>query len=306
VFSELGESKKDDFSIIDDQIDLKPTQHLNQLYGLRGGVYESTDIPDTLDCSPGYFGGFILDRTKQTILPVKGFAPNLKHPHSKSNAIEMHQKSSDIELESSAPPQIGGDSWVGYFKAGGSSIREPLTASIVLTGFDVTLETTRTGLGHYFSGTINSNGDMLLYDSYDGEDWTTHYGPATGTLIRIYDYVMLPTSWALNEITLYRLPAPLEVQASDGTCINDKISISWNPSVNATTYDVYACNTSLTDSCTYLSRVSTTRYDDKRTNAGIVYYRIKACNKYGCGEFSDYDTGYYCTPSITSIFELLL
>lgn len=210
VFSELGDVGKGDTGIVDDQINLAPTQDLNQLYGLRGGVYEPTVIPESLNCISGYFGGFILEKVHNTLRPVKGFAPNIKQSFfTTSFPASMLQKSTDIQLKDSEVPDISGANWAGCFIDGVTSVRENLTASIVLTGSQVTIETTRTDLGHHFTGTINSNGDMLLYDSYDGEDWTTHFGPATATKIDIYDFVRPPSvddpSPPLNEIVLYRV-----------------------------------------------------------------------------------------------------
>ena len=64
------------------------------------------------------------------------------------------------------------------------------------------------GIGQYFQGNIYSNGHMLLYDAYDNEDWTTHYGPATDSYIMIADFVRRPTledpSPPLNIIELKR------------------------------------------------------------------------------------------------------
>lgn len=335
VHSELEKIEKDDTGIFDDEVVLSPTTDLNQLYGLRAGVYEPDVIPDTLNAMPGYFGGFILERIDNTIRPVKGFAPNLNPSLLKStSATDGDQDTVDVQMyssvitdsslitdssvitdpsvlsDSSEPPQIGGANWSGYFTRTDSDVREDLTASVVLTGYQVSITTTLTGLGHYLSGTINSSGDMLLYDSYDGEDWTTHFGPATSTEINIYDYIWPPVLGEpeppLNAIILYRPPLPPKnVQASDGL-YPDEITVSWNLSEGATLYDVYSCSNDLTDSCKFLSEVSTTEYVDTRGVAGKIFFRIQACNTHGCGQFSDYDIGYNQHAAIPHILHLLL
>ncbi|MEA2116832.1 MAG: hypothetical protein U9P36_15820 [Thermodesulfobacteriota bacterium] len=80
VYSEMGDTEIGNTSIIDNQIHLMATPHSSQLYGLRAGVYEQIDIPDSFGVMPGYFGGFILNPADNTIQPAKGFAPNMK-PH---------------------------------------------------------------------------------------------------------------------------------------------------------------------------------------------------------------------------------
>jgi len=312
VYSELGDIEKDDTSIIDGQVELVTTQYPDQLYGMRSGLYESAVIPDSLDYMPGYFGGFVLDSVNSTMRPVQGFAVNITEPLSTSEyPVDIIPKSNDLQLETSECPDIAGDDWSGYFTRTDSPYKEYLSAVILQTDdCHITIETTLSGLGHFLAGYINSNGDMLVYDSYDGEDWTTYAGPATSTEVGIYDYIYHPLpdepEPPLNKISLYRVPQPpAEIHASDGTFMNDKVAVNWNTSESATSYAVYACNTSLSDSCTFLAQVNTNQYDDTRKVAGIIFYRIQACNSYGCGEFSDYDTGYHLL-SIPPLLRLLL
>jgi hypothetical protein len=307
----LGDIEKDDTGIIDGQVDLAPIQDVNQSYGLLAGVYESVVIPDFFNVMPGYFGGFIFDRVDYTIRPTKGFAPNLTQSLLENiSPMDMHQNNADVQLQSSQVPDIGGENWAGYFTNTHITTQEPLTASIIQEGSNVTIVTTLTGLGHELIGTINSRGDMLLYDSYDGEDWTTHYGPASSRSVNIYDYVYPTpsgeTETPLNVIILNRFPLPpLGVQASDGLFL-DEIAVSWDQSDLATFYIVYACSTSLTDSCIFLSEVDTNQYVDIRKVIGTVYFRIQACNEFGCSDFSDFDIGYNQLISIAPILHLLL
>ena len=108
----------------------------------------------------------------------------------------------------SAQPNIDGDDWTGYFETTGFNNRQSITASINQSGNSVTIVTSKSGLGSRLVGSINSNGDMLVFDQYDGEDWTTHFGPATLAQVAIYDFIC-PTCSQLNSIVLTRtLPPP--------------------------------------------------------------------------------------------------
>ena len=310
VWSELEEIEKDDTGIVDGLVDLNLVKHFNQLYGLRAGVYERVVIPDYYNVMPGYFGGFVFDQIGNTIRPIKGFAPNLSQSlFKKLSPLDMHQNSADVQLHSSERLDIGGENWSGYFTRTNITTQEPLTATIIQEGSDVTIVTTLTDLGHELKGTINEMGDMLLYDSYDGEDWTTHYGPASSRSVNIYDYVPASpgdTETPLNVIVLVRPPQPpLAVQASDGLFL-DEIAVSWDQPEGAVYYVVYACSNSSTDSCISLSEVDTNQFVDVRKVIGTVFYRIQACDDVGCSEFSDFDIGYNQLISIVPILHQLL
>lgn len=89
-------------------------------------------------------------------------------------------------------PDLNGVNWAGFqdikdYRATGY---QNIAASIVHSGSTVQITTTSTlTYGHYFSGSINSSGHMLMYDSITGEDWTTFGGNASGNRIDLYDYV---------------------------------------------------------------------------------------------------------------------
>ncbi len=312
IYSELGDTEIGNTSIIDTQIHLMATPHSNQLYGLRAGVYEQIDIPESFGVMPGYFGGFILNPADNTIQPVKGFAPNMK-PHTMGKTSAATTLSDDTGLQATSPQaeivqkdtgtgrsssdqvNIAGDDWVGYFNRTDTSYKLYLTASVSQNGSQVSITTTKSGLGHHLSGIMNVYGDMLLYDSYDGEDWTTHHGPARSTHIRIYDYAWpfedgqpIPP---LNRIILSRPPLPpTGVTASDGTFI-EKVAVNWNFSDGAGSYLIYSCSSISIDDCQLLENIDTNNYDDTRGLAGKTYYRVQACDDL-CSEFSDYDTGF--------------
>jgi hypothetical protein len=310
VQSELGPIEREGTAILDDRAVLAAVEDVNQLYGLRAGVHEPGMIPDAFNAMPGYFGGFVLDRLDGTIRPVKGFVPNI-HPSLSRQAFPMdgYREGFDVQAESGNPPDIGGEDWSGYFTRTDSDVRKYLTATIVLSGRDVTITTTLIGLGHFLSGIINESGYMLLYDEYDGEDWTTHDGPATTTEVNIYDYLWKPEQGEpeppLNAIILYRPPLPPSAVRVSEDVSAEGITVSWDPAEGADHYQVFECGSVATDSCIALAEVISTEYFDTRTVAGNLLFRIKACNEYGCGEYSDYGSGYRIV-SIAPVLKLLL
>lgn len=79
--------------------------------------------------------------------------------------------------------------WTGYLDLVDGE-REHVTAVVQQNGAQVEITTSSTqSYGKVFKGEIDSNGDMLVYDQANGEDWTTLKGPAYPTQIDLYDYV---------------------------------------------------------------------------------------------------------------------
>lgn len=224
VHSELGYSLDQYPNITDVHVQMVSKHDLKELYGLRAGIYEESSIPATWNCANGYFGGFIYDIDTDSISPVKGFAPGLKKPvtfestSTQSNLLLQSMSTEVISAENNIITNatvntqgvdISGNNWTGYYSRTDNLAYETITsASIVQNGSYVEITTSKQGLGHHFTGTINSSGDMLIYDSYDGEDWSTHYGPATSLDIAIYDFIWRPTlsdpNPPLNYIILHR------------------------------------------------------------------------------------------------------
>jgi len=86
-------------------------------------------------------------------------------------------------------------------------------------------------------------------------------------------------------------PAPPQnVQASDGM-YTDRIRITWSPSLGASTYEVYRSDVPGADYIR-IAQTSATSYEDREVVRGRVYwYRVKACNPYGCSGLSEPDSG---------------
>ncbi len=93
-------------------------------------------------------------------------------------------------------PRVYG-SWTGRYYREDSAYSEPVSAEVRQFADTITIETTKIGVGHLFTGTIRTNGSLHLTDAFDGEFWTTPHGPATPHSIVLCDYLRTPTpgSW---------------------------------------------------------------------------------------------------------------
>ncbi|MEN3009751.1 MAG: hypothetical protein ABDI20_01995 [Candidatus Bipolaricaulaceae bacterium] len=89
---------------------------------------------------------------------------------------------------------------------------------------------------------------------------------------------------------LATLPAPQNVQASDGT-EPGKVVVTWQAVQGATHYLVYRALSQDGD-YTHLATVAATTYEDADVEPGKTYwYRVRACNAQGCSVLSDPDSG---------------
>lgn len=89
---------------------------------------------------------------------------------------------------------------------------------------------------------------------------------------------------------------PANVKASDGT-YTDKIKITWDSVSDATYYEVYYDTSYNGIYNTLLSTIDNGNTYSNFTTTGssigkTYYFKIKACNEYGCSGFSNYDSGY--------------
>ncbi len=95
-----------------------------------------------------------------------------------------------VVLEPPIGPDLNGDTWQGYFR-NLTGAYTALSATIFHEGNRVIIDTSlpdTMSIGR-FQGTISSVGGLLLIDSFDGEDWTTLYGPASVNSINLADFV---------------------------------------------------------------------------------------------------------------------
>jgi hypothetical protein len=98
--------------------------------------------------------------------------------------------------------------WSGQFYVTGQENDAIEVTAVVSQDRDaVIIRTDRpSGVGQLFVGFLEPDGSMGLIDSFDGEIWTTYYGPATEDTITIADFIPVNGSnfSQLNVITLVR------------------------------------------------------------------------------------------------------
>ncbi|HHV06165.1 MAG TPA: peptidoglycan DD-metalloendopeptidase family protein [Anaerolineaceae bacterium] len=92
------------------------------------------------------------------------------------------------------------------------------------------------------------------------------------------------------------LPAiPEGVNASDGT-YPDRVVVTWNEVNDANSYQIFRANSS-TSTKTQIGTSATLSFDDTTIMLGQTYwYFVKACNSYGCSDYSLGDSGYAPVP----------
>jgi len=175
-------------------------------YGVLAGLYSREQLDS--EVVAGYFGAFRPD-PKKGMIAVKGYIVTRR-----SSDLSLSQEKGTV-AKGTVVPDISGGDWTGWFWRSdyfaGTAV--PVTAIVTQEpNGRVTIMTSKTGLGHYFTGNIYYNGHMLLYDACDGDDWSTHEGPATDVYIKIEDYVRPPSledpNPPLNIIELKRDPKP--------------------------------------------------------------------------------------------------
>jgi hypothetical protein len=86
-------------------------------------------------------------------------------------------------------PSIDGSEWSGTLVLENYGT-QAVTATITQCGNRVLIQTSSTfTYGQKLEGTMASDGDMYVWDATTGEEWTTHYGTASSSSIKLYDFV---------------------------------------------------------------------------------------------------------------------
>lgn len=179
---------------------------LAENYGVLAGLYSADQLEGSL--VSGYFGSFQL-QGDGSVIPKKGYAVALDE-----ETLNTLQKRSGAK--SSTLVDLNGDNWTGEFyctyddQAEKTNVVE-ITASITQNASNVVVVTTSLdGLGHRLAGQIYSGNHLLIYDDYDGEDWSTHWVPAEALYVQLADYVVEESDSSgtpLNVIELSRTSA---------------------------------------------------------------------------------------------------
>jgi hypothetical protein len=179
-------------------------------YGVLAGLYSEEQLSS--EVVTGYFGAFRLDRENK-IVAAKGYIVTRRSCEPSLLQEKSTAAKETVAGEQVYPPDISGDGWTGIFWRSDNLAETAVSVHAIVTQNPdgrVTVTTSKTGLGHYFAGNIDITGHMLIYDAYDSEVWSTHYGPATDIYIKIADYVRPPSLFdlypPLNIIELTRKP----------------------------------------------------------------------------------------------------
>ncbi len=101
-------------------------------------------------------------------------------------------------------PNLQGN-WQGEYYVADSptnSERLEITADISHNGDEITINTSKEGTGHSLKGRMDEDGNMSLSDDYDGETWTTFYGPATTNHLMLADYLVNYNAPSINRSPL--------------------------------------------------------------------------------------------------------
>ncbi len=163
-------------------------------YGVLAGLYDADQVRG--HTVSGYFGAFT-STMDGTMTARRGLAISLDSSDIRENNF----------LAGAARVDLSGKYWAGEFYRTDDyeGTQQDITASITQNGsYVVVVTTSLEGLGHQLVGKIYSNNHLLLYDQYDGEDWTTHYGPASDHYVLLADYVWNMHGHPLNMISLHR------------------------------------------------------------------------------------------------------
>ena len=188
IFDELNLVTRVPTGFNDRNLKLAHINNRNDLFGLKIDIYNIAQVPASLKVMPGYFGGFSIDEAGD-VFPVEGYAINLKLSDVsflKSVLYVIHEDALNLT----------GENWEGEFYRTDSSSRQSITASAVHSGGSIDIDTSRSNgsIAGRFEGNINSSGDMFVYDKYDNEIWTTHFGPAQQDRFVLADFVYKPVA----------------------------------------------------------------------------------------------------------------
>ena len=133
----------------------------------------------------------------------------------------------------------------------------------------------------YRDGNLIANTTDTTYDDTSVVQWQSYeYTVKAGN-----DYVWTPVSSDSDTGYAGSLAPPTNISASDGT-YNNRVRITWNPSVGATAYRLYRDGVQI-------SEITGTSYDDMSVTLWQTYeYSVKAGNGSQWTPISDTDTGY--------------
>ncbi|MCP3931666.1 MAG: hypothetical protein GY705_21500 [Bacteroidetes bacterium] len=184
-------------SLIDLSINVLPVTLVSPMnrYAHRIGALSSVDCGNIVENV--YVGGFeVLEFGNVKAIPGSICASERFHFFEETNTLTKGSspdiiKDNDIETDTVSYIDIKGKNWEGSHFRSDIEVPYPISAEIVQSSTNVTIETTEVdGLypAHHFTGTISLTGDMVVVDD-DDQIWTTFYGPASEYSVILADYV---------------------------------------------------------------------------------------------------------------------
>jgi hypothetical protein len=91
-------------------------------------------------------------------------------------------------------------------------------------------------------------------------------------------------------------PVPTGISASDGD-YPDHILVSWNAARGAQRYEVFRAESEDGEYAKIGESTTTTFSDTEAQGNRLYWYRVRACNPFGCSALSEADSGYYLAPA---------
>ncbi|KJU85619.1 NHL repeat containing protein [Candidatus Magnetobacterium bavaricum] len=179
-----------------------------------------------------------------------------------------------------------------------------LTVSQVTGGLGLTWDAVSGAESYkvYFSTTTPVNDSTTVLAEPTGATYDHTTAVVSGT--NYYYRVRACNSAGCGDLseTVAYVTSPSVVTGLKVTQVTDGLRLVWDAGNNATKYEVYFSKTTPVDvSVKALAESTVATYDHKTevTNGTNYYYRIRACNSVGCGEFSD-TAAYITTPPVVT------
>ncbi len=89
---------------------------------------------------------------------------------------------------------VAGKNWTGSLYATDGTNRRALKATITQNrdAIVITTDLPGSGIARRLTGSFDKSGRIRVTDPYDGEIWSTYFGPAHGNYIKLADYTTRP------------------------------------------------------------------------------------------------------------------
>lgn len=141
-------------------------------------------------------------------------------------------------------------------------------------------------------------GPLASVETTSYDDATAEPGATYWYRVRTCDINGCSTMSSASRGSVAALPpdAPTDLVATNGAYA-DLVRITWATTAETITYEVHRART-VDGTYSKIGATTSTVFDDTDVAEGETYwYRVRACNAGGCGDFSEADSGYAGTAS---------